>query len=266
MRRALRTAALRVPPIGRLVGERDRLREEVRAAHAETRRLRRRRSGSQAEADPALGFVFIVAYGRSGSTLLQGVLNSIPGYLIRGENRDALHHLFRFHQTCTGERDRLGPTRGPLDSRHPFFGIDGFPEATSLQDLRRLALDTVLRPEPGTRVSGFKEIRWYHPDLIEYVSFLREVFPGARFVINTRDHADVVRSKWWADHDDPERELDRIEHGFDRLAAQLGEAAHRVHYDDYAADPGALTGLLDWLDEPFEPDRIAAVYRVRHST
>ena len=31
-----------------------------------------------------------MTYGRSGSTLVQGLLNSIPGYLIRGENSAAL--------------------------------------------------------------------------------------------------------------------------------------------------------------------------------
>ena len=35
---------------------------------------------------PKDGFVFVVTYGRSGSTLLQTVLQSIDGYFIRGEN------------------------------------------------------------------------------------------------------------------------------------------------------------------------------------
>ena len=39
------------------------------------------------------GFVFVVTYGRSGSTLLQNVLNTIPGYCIRGENANTLAHL-----------------------------------------------------------------------------------------------------------------------------------------------------------------------------
>ena len=49
--------------------------------------------------NPTLKFdyIFIISYGRSGSTLLQGVLNSIDGVLIRGEKvmLDAdLAHLY----------------------------------------------------------------------------------------------------------------------------------------------------------------------------
>jgi hypothetical protein len=59
-----------------------------------TRRVARRlQEGTGPRARRDLGYVFIVTYGRSGSTLLQGVLNSIPGYLVRGENRQALRHL-----------------------------------------------------------------------------------------------------------------------------------------------------------------------------
>ena len=50
----------------------------------------------------ARDYVFVMTYGRSGSTLLMGLLNTIPGYLIRGENDDALRFLFDFHRTCVG--------------------------------------------------------------------------------------------------------------------------------------------------------------------
>src|SRR5688572_1085508 len=46
-------------------------------------------AGDRSDDTHQLGHLFIVTYGRSGSTLLQGVLNSIPGYLIRGENDGA---------------------------------------------------------------------------------------------------------------------------------------------------------------------------------
>ena len=95
--------------------------------------------------------------------------------------------------------------RGNLVNRrkvtHPFYGIPDFPPEQSLRDTRRLVLDTVLRPEPETRVTGFKEIRWYQDDLADYCAWLRQVFPGARFVVNTRNQADVLRSKWWAKKD-----------------------------------------------------------------
>ena len=238
------------------------------------RKLTRRRVE---DADPApakgsraeLGHVFIVTYGRSGSTLLLGVLNSLPGYLIRGENRDAVYHLYKFHSTCAAERARHrkgGHKDGPSDdSTQPFFGIVGYPGNKAIATIRRLITETLLRPQPDTRVTGFKEIRWYQPDLADYVAFLQRVFPGAKFVVNTRNHADVAKSKWWAEKDNSVETLARIESEILAVATTLGDAAYHVHYDDYVADPSVLQGLIEWLGEEYDAARVAEVMGVRHS-
>ena len=216
------------------------------------------------ESRPELGYLFVVTYGRSGSTLLMGLLNSIPGYLIRGENWDALHHLFGFHRTLEEGSRKWDPAR--LRQRtHPFYGAGDFPVRKSLAGIRALALDTVLRPKPDTRVTGFKEIRWYHDDVEEYVAWLRRVFPGARFVVNTRDHDEVRRSGWWAKRPEDAAALPAIEARILALSATLGDAAYRVHYNDYVADPGVLRGLFDWLGEPYDEAAVRAVLETRHS-
>ena len=202
----------------------------------------------------------MVTYGRSGSTLLAGILNSVPGYLIRGENRDALHHLFLFH-SHPGRPSGSGSARttagsGPTRST----GSATCRSTGRSPDIRGLVLDTVLRPKQDTRVTGFKEIRWYHPDLQEYVAWLREVFPGAKFLVNTRNHADVLRSGWWAEGDHAAG-LAAAEAGILALADSLGDAAYRVHYDDYVADPAVLRGMFDWLGEPWDEAAVRAVMR-----
>jgi hypothetical protein len=212
-----------------------------------------------------LDYLFIMTYGRSGSTLLQGILNSIPGYLVRGENRDAVYHLYRFHSTCTQEARRVARKDGrKRPVTHPFFGIDSFPAERSLEQVRELVDRTLLRPEPGTRVAGYKEIRWYQKDLPDYVAFLRAAFPGARFLVNTRDHEAVLASAFWKDKPRDGR-LERAEQSILEVAAGLGRAAYRVHYDDYVADPRRLAGMFDWLGEPFDETRVREVMRVRHS-
>src|SRR4051812_15872325 len=193
-----------------------------------------------------------------------GLLNSIPGYLVRGENWDALHHLYRFHRTLDEGSRRWQPAR--LRQRtHPFFGAGDFPAQRSLDGIRDLVLDTVLRPRPDTRVTGFKEIRWYHDDLEEYVAWLRAVFPGARFVVNTRALDEVRRSGWWAKHPEDAAALPGIEERILGLAESLGEAAYRVHYNDYVTEPGILSGLFEWLGEPYDEGAVRAVLETRHS-
>ncbi|CAI9405915.1 sulfotransferase [Nocardioides sp. T2.26MG-1] len=217
---------------------------------------------------PDLRYLFVVTYGRSGSTLLMGVLNTLPGYLIRGESRDALHHLFLFHRTGASTRRQMVRRYGRerlAEPTHPFFGAAGFPTVRALDWCRQLALDTLLRPQEDTRVTGFKEIRWYQPDLEEYVAWLREVFPGARFLVNTRDHAAVLTSKWWAKDGDKSEYLATIERRLLDLADSLGESAYHVHYDDYVANPAALRGLFAWLGEEFDEDAVRATLAVRHS-
>ena len=40
-------------------------------------------------------YLFVITYGRSGSTVLLNLLNAIEGYTIRGENCGIVSHLAR---------------------------------------------------------------------------------------------------------------------------------------------------------------------------
>ncbi len=211
-----------------------------------------------------LDHVFVMTYGRSGSTLLMGILNSIPGYLIRGENRHAMRHLYEFHRSGLVERARVDPARAG-QSTHPWFGIESFDEEASLRGIRELATATLLRPEPDTRVTGYKEIRWYDEDLPDYLDFLQQVFPGCRFVLNTRHLPDVAASNYWTHKDDPLGRLHVIEARMLAAAEGLGDAVHRVHYDDYVADPAVLRALFDWLGEPWDEAQVRSILATPHS-
>ncbi|MEQ6899723.1 sulfotransferase [Nocardioides sp. YIM 152588] len=243
---------------------------ELERLREESARLRRRLGRLEGERD--LGYLFVLTYGRSGSTLVQGILNSIPGFLIRGENRQALRHLWEFDRGLVAERSRMrrlqrraGDEPGSSDTTAPWFGIDGYPHRRALALTRQLALSTLLRPDEDTRVTGFKEIRWDQEDTPEYVAWLREVFPGARFVINTRDLGAVSQSAWWGEQPGATAKLVERERVLDALAGQLGEVAYRVHYDEFTADPTVLRGLFDWLGEAFDEERVRAVLDTRHS-
>lgn len=211
-----------------------------------------------------MNYVFVMTYGRSGSTLLMGILNSIPGWLLRGENRHAMRHLYEFHRTGLIEKARVDASLASQPT-HPWFGIEGYPEAASLEHIRALADATLLRPEPNTRVSGYKEIRWYDEDLPEYLDFLQQVFPGCRFVLNTRNLADVAASNYWTHKDDPLGRVTRIEERMLAAAEGLGDSVYRVHYDEYVADPEVLRGLVEWLGEEYDAARVRDVMSTPHS-
>jgi hypothetical protein len=209
----------------------------------------------------SLDYLFVVTYGRSGSTLLAGILNSIPGYLIRGENKGYVHRLYLAHSGALARRKAAG--RRARNSDNPWYGIDGYDADLALERMRGLVVDTLLRPEPSTRVVGFKEIRYNLPDLGDYLQFMRQAFPGARFVFNSRDHADVLKSKWWADKS-PEA-LITFQQRLDEAEARHRDVSFHAHYDDYRGHPERLVPLFDFLGEEFDAARVAEVMKHRHS-
>jgi hypothetical protein len=255
-----RNVAVRVaPPVRRLLEQRDALRAENKALR---KQLARRGDESR------LSYVFIVTYGRSGSTLLQGLLNAQPGYLIRGENGGTMEMLYATWREMRRRKSDLSKPERASVPTHPWYGLDKYSPQQAADSFRRHMLDVVLRPSSDTRVTGFKEIRWWrHKDLGEFLEFVRLVFPGARFVFNTRDNADVIKSKWWADREESTA-LAQLADYEGRMAAareQLGPAAYAVHYDDYVRDHDELRGLYEWLGEPFDRALVDEVLATRHS-
>lgn len=242
--------ARRLPPVRRLIDERDALRGQLAATKERTE----------------FDYLFVYTYGRSGSTLVQGLLNSIPGYTIRGENAGMLESHYAWWKDYSDRIAKMKPAK-VASPTHPWYGAGLTGPDHLATELRRHLLRTLLQPEPDTRVVGFKEIRWWKNETIAYVDFVRQVFPGARFVMLTRDVESVIKSKWWADRDpDVARgQLAKWESRMARAAEHLGDDAHRLHYDDFVADREVLRGLFDWLGEPFDRARVDAVMDTRHS-
>ncbi|HEU4514791.1 MAG TPA: sulfotransferase [Nocardioidaceae bacterium] len=255
---AKRAATGLVPPVRRLIGERDALRADV--ARLE-RRVRRLESTQRAYGD--YDYVFVMAYGRSGSTLLQAILNSTPGVLMRGENRGLPYYLHQFHKSAVKDAAWAGDVA--RRKVNPFFGIRDYPADLAITRIRELLLDTVLRPEPGTKMLGFKEIRWYQDDLPEYLAFMQQVFPGARFILNTRKLDDVATSSWWADDPEAQGRLEDIESRMLSAAKVLGPSVFHVRYDEYVDDPSSLRPLFEWLGLAFDETRVRKVMERRYA-
>ena len=259
---ASRRAALAISPTLR------RLTEEQSANRQQIVRLKADLASAQLWA-PYGGdnyqYVFVVTYGRSGSTLLQGVLNSIDGYEIRGENREALFHLYRYHSTLESEcqKNRRSEQLTPRDA---WFGIDKYDPELAREKLRQLVTETVFQPSAGTRITGFKEIRWWHKEWNEYFNFLIDTFPNARFVINSRRFEDISKSKWWSKMEDPRARMDFFSERLAQIEEKLGDRAYHVNYDDYIANPNRLKGLFEWLGEPFDRARLDSVLALKHSS
>ncbi len=214
---------------------------------------------------PSGGYVFVVTYGRSGSTLLQNLLNAIPGYCIRGENAGTLAHLARAWQVIEAEEAARGARKAGVatDPTHPWYGTELVRPMVYGRSLAEVFVREVLRLPSDTRVGGFKEIRFHtQPWLFKpCLQFMRGFFPNARFVFNTRSAAAVAKSGWWAEMPEDKvhsivREAEALFDGW--IASHPGECL-KLRYDDYVDRPEALRGLYDFLGEGFDAGHVARV-------
>jgi len=210
-------------------------------------------------------FVFVVTYGRSGSTLIQRMLNTLPGACVRGENGNALRPLaMSWHAVHAAPvLRRLSKRDTPTPVTSPWYGGETIDSQHYGRALAKLFTHEILTPPPNTRISGFKEIRWTHEPtgFAKTLNFARLCFPNAFFIFNTRDHAQVARSGWWAERpEDKVRErLTRADTLFESYLAQHPACGVRVHYNDYLQDHDALRPIFSLLDEPFDPQAISSV-------
>ena len=142
--------------------------------------------------------VVLASATRSGSTLLQRVLNTHPELTIWGEHMGILSHLRSVRDDIvTFERniDRGFEHRdhliGPLNdvdqlSEH----INPFSSTTVVDALARMTVDLFTSTLPADVRWGFKEVR-YDGDDLEFVSAM---FPQAHFVLLAREPRDQISS------------------------------------------------------------------------
>ncbi len=210
-------------------------------------------------------YCFIIAYGRSGSTLLQGVLNAIDGYLIRGENGGILNQMWAMALTAERAKENFGALA--TEPSMPWYGIDLVERGPLLRDMRELFVRNFIRPGPGHRCLGCKEIR-YGPinvtDLPGFIDFIDETFPKACFLFNSRKLDDTAASGWWKRRGESAEYLGMFEAEMRKVHARGRGNTFWVRYDDYVADPGSLEPLFDFLGEPFRRETVDSVLRIPH--
>ncbi|RDW13569.1 sulfotransferase [Paracoccus thiocyanatus] len=227
---------------------------------------------------PKDGYVFVVTYGRSGSTLTQSLLNSIPGYCIRGENGNLPYFLARaanfvsnndmykwrredLPKKTEDRRPYLQKILGqPFD---PWAGAEDVDPIDFTYSFMNLFVEKILKPPPECRVSGFKEIR-FHEDprfFQSYMGILRDVFPKARFLFQTRDHDAVSKSSWWAKHPKHNvlKELQRAETLFETFAEENPENSFTIEYERYSEGPEYVQHIFDFLEEPHDSEATKVV-------
>ncbi|SFC95741.1 sulfotransferase [Tropicimonas isoalkanivorans] len=206
--------------------------------------------------------VFIVAYGRTGSTALMKALNCIEGACIRGENGGLIQPLALSLDLAQASKRRH--VQDSQDVSRPWFGAEFMRPKRLGEGLARVFTRTILAPPEGTRITGFKEIRYASDLLTEeafeaILRFMLTCFENPHVIFLTRDAEQVAESAWWQDRD-RDVVLDVLDHTVHRFRMAHEDHPKRTFLIDHATfdgNPEGLRPLLDWLGEDAPPEALA---------
>lgn len=190
--------------------------------------------------------LFVLTYGRSGSTLVQGLLNAMPGVLVRGENDFFVLPLFRSWQTLRQVRNKQHQVAAEKGVTSAFYGLDETdPRAYAAQagELVRQQLLGAVAPDT-VDVLGFKEVQWHRVRPKEagaLFDFFDLAFPDARYVVHRRDHAAVATSGFWKRREQAEvqQSLERVEEIQAKVVAERPDQVLETQYERLTSDDAA---------------------------
>jgi hypothetical protein len=208
--------------------------------------------------------LFLLGCGRSGTTLLQRVLNSHGEVVLYGEHGGFLRgiaeayffaaesELIATEQWTTNRvcRDRA-EVRAELRDPRLWPGWSNWYDRAALDQSYRSFVESLFR-DPTARYWGFKEIRYGKQDRV--IDFLRALYPTARLVFVVRNPLDVVASQWvaFAPRGAPEsvaRKWIMQNESFLQHSRLHPKKSTIVRYEDLIRpDSGRLESLLGWLD------------------
>jgi hypothetical protein len=211
-------------------------------------------------------YIFVITYGRSGSTLLMHILNSIDGADIKGENFNTLYPIFESVERARNSKLHIEKSLGinKDDTTNPWYGASHINVKNYAKNLAKVFEKEILKPSENTRITGFKEIRYLNINknkLFLYFDFIYKAFPNSYFIFNTRNLDDVVKSGWWKNH--PESEVKTRLANFEKYMKEYNqihpERSYAVHYDDYKENPEYFKELFSFLDEDFDLETIKSI-------
>lgn len=137
--------------------------------------------------------VLICATGRSGSTTMQRLLNTIPNSNICGENYGAINSLLEFYQRLkTTTNDYIPGHTTPFTYNYlinknvkpSWYNSYNF---NHMVQMIKILIINMFKNSESTNVWGFKEIR-YDSGNIKYIKDFKELFPQTKVIIQIREN------------------------------------------------------------------------------
>ena len=146
--------------------------------------------------------VLICATGRSGSTTMQRIVNTIPNSNICGENAGAMNSLLEFYRRIKNSSTKNIPGQFNPASYSELIGKNIKPawynsyHYQQIVQLIKITIINMFKNNDNTNIWGFKEIR-YDSGNIGYIKDFKELFPQTKVIIQIRENIQAQSKSSW---------------------------------------------------------------------
>ena len=146
--------------------------------------------------------VLICATGRSGSTTMQRIINTIPNSNICGENFGAINSLLEFYRRIKTTTIDYVPGHMNPASYENIISKNVKPSwynrynYSQIVQLIKMTIINMFKNKESTNIWGFKEIR-YDCGNINYIKEFKELFPQTKVIIQFRENIKAQSNSGW---------------------------------------------------------------------
>ena len=204
-------------------------------------------------------FLIVLATGRSASTTLTYMLDSLPGIRMSGENNDELKAIRRMMDNIHGNQN----FESSVDQKTP-WGHHRVPEGAyscvgqhMVETINPPSIDNFtgkMLEDDSETIVGFKTVRFLHnvkEDEIEsLVDWVKETFPCTRFVVNIRSSVDEQAASWiksFGSSREATKFIAETNRLMSKVASLLGDQAYLADSSDWLKDIDHFNKIVDWL-------------------
>ena len=146
--------------------------------------------------------VLICATGRSGSTTMQRIINTIPNSNICGENFGAINSLLEFYRRIKESSTIKIPGRFrpaiyeniiEQNIKPAWYNSYNYPQ---IVHIIKMTIVNMFKKNDANNIWGFKEIR-YDSGNINYIKDFKELFPQTKVIIQFRENILAQSHSGW---------------------------------------------------------------------
>lgn len=211
-------------------------------------------------------YFVVLSYPRTGSTVVQRVINTSDNSICIGEKPMTINHLNAFMESLKDARsiipEMLFPNLRLDDDRNPVFMANAVDTDAVFNYIKAMYVRHILHVVDAPNI-GWKEnfISSYPDEKIANaeISFIRKMLPDVLFILNIRDPRSCAESALWRRNPESIKEITQRREWMlrGRAGGLFGERAILLDHDEWSNDISALIDPL--IDAGINIDKTKAI-------